>query len=87
MKKQFSDEHIVTILREVETQGNSIKDTRKRHKVSDQTFNFWRRRFGSLQKNEVKRLREMARENARLNYLFADRDLELDVVRKYLKTK
>ena len=87
MKKQFSDEQILTILREVDTQGNSIEDTRKRHKVSDQTFYFWRRRFGSLQKNEVKRLKDMARENARLNYLFADRDLELDVVRKYLKTK
>jgi putative transposase len=38
MKKRFSDEQIVTILREVDTEGKSIEDTCKRHKVSVQTF-------------------------------------------------
>jgi len=38
MKKRFSDEQIVTILREVDTQGKSIEETCKRHKFSVQTF-------------------------------------------------
>jgi putative transposase len=75
----------VAILREVDTQGKSIEETCKCHKVSVQTFYLWRRRFGSLQENEVKRLREMEKENARLKRLLAERDLELDVVREFLK--
>jgi len=87
VKKRFSDEQIVTILREVDTHGKSIEDTCKRHNISVQTFYLWRRRFGSLQENEVKRLREMEKENARLKRLLAERDLELDVVREFLKKK
>ena len=85
MKKRFSDEQIVTILREVDTQGKSIEDTCKRHKVLVQTLYLWRKRFGSLQHNEGKRLREMEKENAGLKRLLAERDLELDVVREFLK--
>jgi|688.fasta_scaffold11481_7 putative transposase len=62
MKKRFSDEQIVTILREVDTEGKSIEHTCKRRKVSVQTFYLERRRFGSLQENKVKRLREMEKE-------------------------
>ena len=40
-----------------------------------------------MQENEVKRLREMEKENARLKRLLAERDLELDVVREFLKKK
>ncbi len=40
MKKRFSDEQIVTILREVDTHGMSIEDTCKRHNISVQTFYF-----------------------------------------------
>ena len=85
MKKRFSDEQVVTILRKVDTQGKSIEDTCKRHKVSVQTFYLWRRRFGSLLENKVKRLRKTEKENARLNRQLAERDLELDVVREFLK--
>jgi putative transposase len=59
VKKRFSDDQIVTILRELDTQGKSIEDTCKRHNITVQTFYLWRRRFGSLQENEAKRLREM----------------------------
>ena len=86
-EEEYSDEQMATILREVDTQGKSIEDTCKRHKVSVQTFYLWRRRVGSLQENEVKRLREMEKENARLKRLLAERDLELDVVREFLKKK
>lgn len=75
----------MAILREVDTKGKSIEETCKCHKVSVQTFYLWRSRFGSLQEDEVKRLREMEKENARLKRLLAERALELDVVREFLK--
>lgn len=45
------------------------------------------RRFGSLQENEVKKLRDMEKENARLKRILAERDIELDVIREFLKKK
>ena len=76
-KKRFLDEQIVAILREAETGGKTIEEVCRQHKISVQTFYLWRRRFGSLQENEVKKLRDMEKENARLKRILAERDIEL----------
>jgi putative transposase len=86
-KKRFLDEQIVAILREAETGGKTIEEVCRQHKISVQTFYLWRRRFGSLQENEVKKLRDMEKENARLKRILAERDIELDVIREFLKKK
>jgi putative transposase len=86
-KKRFLDEQIVAILREAETGGKTIEEICRQHKISVQTFYLWRRRFGSLQENEVKKLRDMEKENARLKRILAERDIELDVIREFLKKK
>jgi len=77
----------VAILREAETGGKTIEEICRQHKISVQTFYLWRRRFGSLQENEVKKLRDMEKENARLKRILAERDIELDVIREFLKKK
>ena len=46
-----------------------------------------REEFGSLKENEVKRLRDLEKENLRLKRLLAERDVELDVVREFLQKK
>lgn len=86
-KKRFLDEQIVAILREAESGGKTIEEICRQHKISVQTFYLWRRRFGSLQENEVKKLRDMEKENARLKRILAERDIELDVIREFLKKK
>ena len=86
-KKRFLDEQIIAILREAETGGKTIEEICRQHKISVQTFYLWRRRFGSLQENEVKKLRDMEKENARLKRILAERDIELDVIREFLKKK
>jgi len=40
-----------------------------------------------LKENEVKRLRELEKENLRLKRLLAERDVELDVVKEFLQKK
>ena len=50
-------------------------------------FYAWRRKFGPMAENEVRRLRELEKENGRLKRLLAERDVELDVVRELLQKK
>jgi len=42
----------------------------------------WRRKFGAIQTSEVKRLRDLEKENARLKRLLAERDLDIDILKE-----
>ena len=79
-KSRFTEAQIVTILREADK--GPIGEVAKRHGVSEQSIYTWRKRFGAMDANEVKRLRELEHENARLKKLLAERDLELDVMKE-----
>jgi putative transposase len=59
----------------------------KRHGISEQTIYSWRKRFGALQANDVKRLRQLEAENARLKRLVAERDLEIEVMKEVAAKK
>ena len=59
----------------------------KRHGISEQTIYTWRKRFGALQANDVKRLRQLEAENARLKKLVAERDLEIEVMKEVAAKK
>ena len=82
--KEFSEEQMVGILREAEKGEESIGQVCRRYGISDVTFFRWRRKFGGVEVPEMRRLRELEKENARLKRILAERDLELDVVRELL---
>jgi putative transposase len=77
---RFTDEQIVRILRE--TDQDSVAEVAKRHGVSQPTIYAWRKKFGQLDADEVKRLKGLEQENARLRKLLVDRDLEIEVLRE-----
>lgn len=79
-KSRFTDEQIVNILAEADR--DSVASAAKSHSVSEQTIYTWRKRFGTMQSSDVKRLRDLERENARLKKLVVDRDLEIDVLKE-----
>ena len=54
----------------------------KRHGVSEATIYAWRKKFGSMETDEVKRLKALEGENARLRKLLVDRELEIDVMKE-----
>jgi putative transposase len=87
MKKTFTDEQIVGILRGFEASGLTIKEYCRQKEVSEGTFYKWRNRFGTMEVNEVREYRQLQQENARLKRLLAERDLEIDVMKEVLAKK
>ena len=79
-KSRFSDEQMVAILREAER--TSVAETARKHKVSEQSIYAWRKHFGELAPNDVKRLKALESENARLKKLLAERDLDIEVLKE-----
>ena len=87
MKKRFTEEQIVGILREAETGKNTIGELSRAYGIAEPTFYAWRRKFGTMTEPDVKRLRELEKENGRLKRLLAERDVEIDVMKEFLEKK
>ena len=79
-KSRYSDEQIVRILREADR--DSIAEVAKRNAVSEASIYAWRKRFGEMVSNDVKRLKALETENSRLKKLVAERDLEIEVMKE-----
>jgi putative transposase len=86
-QSRFTEAQIVGILQEADSDGMAVRDVCNRHGVSEQTFYRWRKRYGGMQIDEVKRLRELEAENARLKRLLAESALEIDALREVLRGK
>ncbi len=84
-KSRFSEEPRVKILREADK--SPVARVAKKHGVSEQTIYAWRKRFGTLEAVDVKRLRQLEQENAKLKKLVAERDLEIDVMKEVARKK
>ncbi len=87
MKKIYTDEQIVGFVREAEKTEVTIAEFCRQKGFNEGTFYKWKKRFGSMQVGEVKRLRELEAENARLKRLLADRMIEIDAMQELLAKK
>jgi putative transposase len=84
-KGRFTEEQMVAIMREADREP--VSAVSKRHGVSEQTIYTWRKRFGGFEVNDVRRLRQLEAENARLKKLVAERDLEIEVMKEVAAKK
>ena len=79
-KSRFSEEQMVQILREADK--TPVADVAKKHGLHEQTIYAWRKRFGTLEVADAKRLKQLESENGRLKKLLAERDLEVEVMKE-----
>jgi len=83
---RYSEEQIVRILGEVEG-GRSVAETARQYSVSEGTIHRWRKQFGGMELSEVKRLRALEGENARLKRIVADQALDIAALKELLRGK
>jgi putative transposase len=86
-KPKLTDEQIVALLREAERGENTITEICKKAGVSDQTFYRWRNKFSGNTVQDVRKLKQMEKDNARLLRLLGQRDVEIDAMKELLAKK
>jgi putative transposase len=82
-KSRFTDEQIISILKEAEQSGKTGEVVR-RHGISRETFYKWRKKFSGMQVADAKRLRALEEENRRLKRVVADQAVNLQVLKDVL---
>jgi putative transposase len=74
-RKRFSVEQIVAVLKQAEL-GMAVADIIRQVGISEQTFYRWRKQYAGLQSDQVRELRQLQDENARLKKLVAELSLD-----------
>lgn len=87
-RRRHTPEQIVRKLREADrllAEGTEVPEVAKALEVSEPTYHRWRAQFGGMKADDVKRLKELERENAQLKRLVADKELENLALREISK--
>jgi transposase-like protein len=87
-KKRHSPEQIIAKLRDAEAglnAGQELAAVCRQLEISEQTYYRWRSMYGGMKGPEMKRLKELERENAQLKKLVADQALDLQILKEVQK--
>ena len=84
-RKRFTEEQIITVLREHEA-GAKAADLARKHGVSEATLYNWKAKYGGMDVSDAKRLKALEEENAKLKKL-ADQMLEAAALKELLSKK
>ncbi len=75
MKRRFSEEQIISILKQQES-GIATGELCRQHNISSATFYKWKAKFGGMNASEAQKLRQLEAENAKLKRLLAESMLD-----------
>jgi len=85
-KSRYSDSQIINILKQAKA-GAKVPNLCREHGMSDATFYKWRAKFGGMDVSMMTRMKELEAENARLKKMYADVQLQNDVIKEAMKKK
>ena len=87
-RKRHSPEQIIAKLREAEAGlngGQELSVVCRKLEISEQTYYRWRQQYGGMKANEMKRLKELEKENGRLKRLVANQALDIQILKEVSK--
>jgi putative transposase len=79
-RSRFTEEQIITILREQEA-GVATAEVCRKHAISSATLYAWKAKYGGLEVSQARKLKALEEENARLKKLLAEAMLDVAVLR------
>ncbi|EHO10006.1 hypothetical protein HMPREF9714_01691 [Myroides odoratimimus CCUG 12901] len=82
----FSESQIIKALKENE-QGRSVSEISRELGIDKSTFYYWRKKYGGMEKQELKRLKELEEENRKLKQMYADLSLDNKMLKDILSKK
>ena len=85
-KSRFTEQQIVGVLKQAEA-GVAVKELCRKLGISDQTFYNWKAKYGGMGASDLKRLKELEAENAKLKKMYADLALENEAIKGVLNRK
>lgn len=83
---KFSETQIVSILKQQDA-GLKVADICREHGISQATFYKWRSKYGGMDASMLKRVKELEQENARLKKMYADVQLDAEILKEALAKK
>ena len=85
-KSRFTETQIVSILKEAEA-GLAVNEVWRKHGISSATYYKWKSKYGGLEASELKRIKELEAENAKLKRMYADKAMETEALRDLIEKK
>jgi len=87
-RKRFAAEQIIGLLREAEvrlSQGRTVGQTCREMGITEQTYYRWRKEYGGMKTIQVKRLKDLERENVYLRKAVAELTLDKQILKEALE--
>jgi putative transposase len=85
-KRGHGEEEILRVLREAES-GDTVVAVCRKHGISQQTFYLWKKKYAGLGLQELRELRQLRDENAKLKRLVADLSLDRHILQEIIAKK
>ena len=85
-KSKFSENQIISILKAVEA-GRTVRDVCRENEIAETTYYKWKSKYGGMQASDIKRLRELEKENRRLKQMYAELSLDHLMLKEVLTKK
>jgi putative transposase len=85
-KKRFTESQIFSILKEFDA-GKNIQELSREHGISKATIYNWKAKYGGMEMNELKRVKELEEENRKLKQMYADLALDNKMLKDVLGKK
>ena len=85
-KSRFTETQIVSALKEYEA-GKSVADICRELGVNKQTFYNWNKKYGGMESQDLKRLRELEEENRKLKQMYAELAMDNKVLKDVISKK